>query len=159
MRMPVVREKKSHSHDIMSKDARSSLMGRIRGKNTKPELIVRRVLWRLGYRYRINKRSLPGCPDIVLKGRKSVIFVHGCFWHRHSCGRAYNPKTRPRFWHTKFQENLARDRRNLAALKAAGWRILVVWECEIDRPQKLAARLKRFLGQPSARAILVTGAP
>jgi DNA mismatch endonuclease (patch repair protein) len=146
MRTLFLKRKRRHSKDIMSREARSALMGRIRGKNTKPELLVRQILWRLGYRYRIHLKSLPGCPDIVLSGRRAVVFVHGCFWHRHNCGQAYNPKTRRRFWYDKFQGNLVRDRRNLASLKTAGWRSLVVWECQTKRSEKLAARLQKFLG-------------
>lgn len=149
MRTLFVKRKRPYSKDIMSREARSALMRRIRGKNTKPELLVRKILWRLGYRYRIHLKSLPGCPDIVFSGRRAVVFVHGCFWHRHNCGQAYNPKTRRRFWHEKFQGNLVRDRRNLASLKTAGWRSLVVWECETSRSEKLAARLQKFLGPVS----------
>jgi DNA mismatch endonuclease, patch repair protein len=131
--------------DILSLRARSELMGRIRGKHTKPELFVRKVLSGLGYRYRIHVKSLPGCPDIVFARKHAVIFVHGCFWHRHHCGLAYVPQTRRAFWQKKFRGNVSRDRKQLGLLKDAGWKTLVVWECEL-RGVELAARLRRFLG-------------
>ena len=143
-----MRPKRRYSKDIMSKEARSALMGRIRGKDTKPELLVRRILSQLGYRYRLHQAALPGCPDIVFAGRKAVIFVNGCFWHRHNCGRAYSPKTRRQFWNQKFQGNVARDRRNVSKLTREGWRSLVVWECQIGRSEKVAVRVQRFLGPP-----------
>lgn len=130
--------------DVISSDARSALMSRIRGKNTKPELAVRSILHKMGFRFRLHDRSLPGCPDIVLRRIRSVIFVHGCFWHRHDCGKAYVPKTRRAFWAKKFSGNVARDRINLSKLKAAGWKTLIVWECEISSGQ-LPKRLIRFL--------------
>jgi DNA mismatch endonuclease (patch repair protein) len=131
--------------DIMSPDRRSALMGRIRGTDTRPELFLRRMLHKFGYRYRLHQRELPGRPDIVFRGRRTVIFVHGCFWHRHGCSRAYVPKSRRAFWRKKFERNVQRDQENQSRLAAEGWRVLVVWECELDSP-KLEARLRRFLG-------------
>jgi DNA mismatch endonuclease, patch repair protein len=131
--------------DIMSPDRRSALMGRIRGTDTRPELLLRKMLHRLGYRYRLHQRELPGRPDIVFRSRQSVIFVHGCFWHRHGCGRGYVPKSRRAFWRKKFERNVQRDQENQSRLAAEGWRVLVIWECELDNP-KLEARLRRFLG-------------
>src|SRR5580704_5522506 len=130
----------------MSPDARSALMSRIRGRNTKPELAVRSLLHKMGFRFRLHDRSLPGCPDVVFGRRKSVIFVHGCFWHRHNCGKAYLPKTRRAFWRKKFLGNVTRDKRNLLKLKAEGWKTMVIWECEIRHSSHLVKRLLRFLG-------------
>src|SRR5947207_1477524 len=110
------------SRDIMSPEKRSALMSRIRGKNTGPEIFVRRLLRRLGYRCGVHARDLPGRPDIVIRSRHAAIFVHGCFWHRHSCGLAYVPKTRSELWQDKFLQNTRRDRRVIQSLKAAGWR-------------------------------------
>jgi DNA mismatch endonuclease, patch repair protein len=131
--------------DIISTERRSALMGRIKGTNTGPEMVVRRLLHKLGYHYRLHQRKLPGSPDIVFAARRSVIFVHGCFWHRHDCNYAYMPKSRAAFWRTKFQRNVQRDRENQKKLLAAGWKILVLWECELDNPT-LERRLIRFLG-------------
>ena len=120
-------------------------MGRSKGTNTGPELIVRRLLHRLGYRYTLHARDLPGRPDIVFTARHAAIFVHGCFWHRHDCGEAYVPKSRRDFWKKKFARNVERDGQNLRKLAAARWKVLVVWECQVGSP-RLAARLIRFLG-------------
>ena len=109
-------------------------MSRIRGTNTKPELAVRSMLHRMGYRFRIASRTLPGKPDIVLPKYRAVIFVHGCFWHRHQgCKYAYTPKSRSDFWAQKFEGNVMRDKNNLSLLRKAGWLPIVVWECEIKR--------------------------
>lgn len=125
---------------------RSSLMARVKGKNTKPELLVRKELHRLGYRFRLHRRDLPGRPDIVLPKYKTAIFVHGCFWHRHpGCSKASTPKTRVDFWQDKFTTNMARDRRNEDALRSDGWQVLVVWECETKRIDELATRLSDAL--------------
>ena len=125
---------------------RSANMARIRAKNTGPELTVRRLLHSLGYRYRLHRRDLPGTPDICFPGRKKVIFVHGCFWHRHAgCSRTTTPKTRTSFWENKFTANVVRDRRNLSGLAEVGWDAIVVWECETADLEALASRLVRFL--------------
>lgn len=134
--------------DIMSPEKRSALMGRIRGRDTGPEMIVRRLLHSMGYRFRLHGRDLPGRPDIVFRSRRAVIFVHGCFWHRHDCGLGYMPKTRQQFWQTKFDGNVRRDRKAMNELEAAGWRVIIVWECQIGKPSILAARLTNALGQP-----------
>ena len=113
-------------------------MSSIRGKNTKPELTLRKGLFALGYRYRLHAK-LPGKPDILLPKHRAAIFVHGCFWHRHhGCRYATTPKTRTAFWKDKFDTNCARDRRNQTALQALGWRVAVVWECEIRRDPEAA---------------------
>lgn len=126
---------------------RSALMARVRGKNTKPELIVRSLAHRLGYRFRLHRAGLPGRPDLVFPGRRKVIFVHGCFWHRHpGCYRTTTPKTRATYWQQKFRDNIERDRKAIAALEKAGWSVLVIWECETEDGTSLAMRLIGFLG-------------
>lgn len=118
--------------DTLSSEKRSWNMSRIRGANTKPEIIVRSMLHHMGYRFRITDKALPGKPDIVLPKYRSVIFVHGCFWHRHpGCKYAYTPKSRMDFWSRKFDENVTRDKNILLLLKNADWLPIVVWECEI----------------------------
>ena len=118
-------------------------MSRIRGKDTKPELRVRSQLHRMGYRFRLHRKELPGRPDIVLPKYDTVIFVHGCFWHRHKgCRFAYTPKTRVEFWETKFEQNVRRDRRNEAALRKRGWRIIRIWECETESFEALARLIR-----------------
>lgn len=117
--------------DHLSPDARSANMARIKGADTGPEIAVRRALHALGYRFRLHRRDLPGRPDITLPRLKTVIFVHGCYWHRHSgCRRATTPQTRTDFWEAKFAGTVARDHRQRESLIAAGWRVLTVWECE-----------------------------
>jgi len=121
-------------------------MARIRSQDTRPEVTVRRLLHSLGYRYRLHRRDLPGSPDICFPSRKKVVFVHGCFWHRHDgCARTTTPKTRTSYWEDKFRKNVVRDRRNLLDLVALGWDAMVVWECETRDLERLAARLARFL--------------
>lgn len=121
-------------------------MSRIRGKDTRPELRVRSALHRLGYRFRLNRRDLPGKPDIVLPRHQTVIFVHGCFWHRHpGCRFAYTPKSRVEFWQTKFQRNVERHREVEEELQTLGWRVLVVWECETEVDDRLLERLAELL--------------
>jgi len=118
--------------DVLTKEQRHKNMSRIRGKNTKPEEIVRKYLFSRGFRYRKNDRRYPGKPDIVLPKYKTVIFVNGCFWHRHEgCRYASVPKSRQDFWLPKLQGNVERDQRNIEALKKAGWSVIVIWECEI----------------------------
>lgn len=135
--------------DGMDAAARSALMGRIRGVDTGPEMAVRRAAHRLGYRFRLHCRSLPGRPDIVFPSRRAAIFVHGCFWHRHEgCRKASTPKTRVEFWEAKFARNVERDAEVQQRLRAAGWRVLVIWECEIGRNGDLDRTLREFLGEP-----------
>jgi len=120
--------------DIISKEKRSWNMSRIKGKNTKPEILVRSILHKAGFRFRINDKRLPGKPDIVLPKYRTVVLIHGCFWHRHNkCKYAYTPKTRIDFWKKKFRNNLLRDKLVVNQLKIQGWRIYVVWECEIEK--------------------------
>ncbi len=118
--------------DILTPEKRSWNMSRIRGRDTKPELALRSALHRLGYRFRLADKSLPGRPDIVLPKYKAAVFVHGCFWHRHKgCKYAYNPKSKVEFWQCKFEENVARDERNISDIRSNGWIPVVVWECQI----------------------------
>lgn len=120
-------------------------MSRIRGKNTTPELTIRRALHALGYRYRLHRKGLPGSPDIVFPARRKVIWVHGCFWHWHpvpNCPIAKSPRTRSEYWRTKLSRNRARDARNVKAIEELGWKSLTVWECELHTP-KLNATLSR----------------
>lgn len=117
-------------------------MGRIRGRNTGPERAVRSLLHRLGYRFRLHDAKLPGKPDIVLPRYRAVVLVHGCFWHRHpGCSRASSPTTHVGFWTRKFARTVERDGEQEARLSALGWRVIVVWECELDDPEHLADRL------------------
>lgn len=120
--------------DRLTPERRSEIMSRIRGKNTRPEMVVRRFLHGKGLRYRLHDRKLPGTPDLVFPSRKVAIFVHGCFWHGHAdCKRAALPSTRTEFWSEKISTNVERDRRAEASLHEAGWKVIVVWQCEIDR--------------------------
>lgn len=117
-------------------EQRSRNMAAVKNKNTVPELTVRKTLHRLGYRFRLHRRDLPGNPDIVLPRHRAVVFVHGCFWHGHNCRRGARPATRIEFWNAKLDRNLERDKENVKLLKALGWRVLVIWECESkDRGQ------------------------
>lgn len=138
--------------DSLSPEQRSERMSRVRSKDTGPEFRVRRVAHALGYRYRLHRRDLPGKPDLVFPGRRKVIFVHGCFWHRHTdpaCKLARLPKSRLDFWLPKLQGNRERDLRNQQALRAMGWEVLVVWECELGERAALEYKLRRFLdGSP-----------
>lgn len=121
---------------------RSWNMSRVKGRDTKPELAVRSLLHRLGYRFRLHRQDLPGKPDIVLPGRRAVVLVHGCFWHRHpDCRYATTPKSNREYWQRKFAGNKERDRRQRAELAALGWKVIVVWECELRDIQALARSL------------------
>ncbi len=117
--------------DIVDSKTRSRMMSGIQGKNTKPEVLIRSLLHRKGFRFRIHEKKLPGKPDIVLKKYQAVIFVHGCFWHRHLCHLFKWPKTRPDFWRNKINRNVINDQKNIQALTSSGWRICIVWECSI----------------------------
>jgi DNA mismatch endonuclease, patch repair protein len=136
------------SLDTLTSRERSERMSRVRSVDTKPEMRVRRVAHSLGFRYRLHVKDLPGRPDLVFRSRQKVILVHGCFWHRHEgCARCRTPKSPERlaFWRDKFRENVERDRRNGEALVAAGWDVLVVWECETEDLDALERRLRSFL--------------
>lgn len=131
--------------DSMTPEQRSRLMSRIRAKDTKPELAVRSLIHRMGYRFRLHDRKLPGTPDIVFASRRKVILVHGCFWHGHACQKGRRPQTRADYWNEKIDNNRKRDRRCRSQLKRLGWSSLVVWECEIRRTEALIEKLSNFL--------------
>ena len=138
--------------DVLTTEQRHHCMARIKGKDTKPELYIRSMVHRMGYRFRLHRKDLPGKPDIVLGGLKKVIFVHGCFWHNHACRHCrVKPQTNPHFWQTKRQSNADRDRRNVRALRKAGWQVLVVWECWIKDPLNLERRIGQFLTKSQFR--------
>jgi DNA mismatch endonuclease Vsr len=129
--------------------ARRRNLAAVAGKDTTPERRVRRLLFRMGYRFRLHRRDLPGTPDIVLPGRRKIVEVRGCFWHRHpdpACRNAVLPKVRADWWAAKLARNVERDARNLTALQVAGWSVLVLWECEVRNEAALAVRLRSFLG-------------
>ena len=134
--------------DTLTTAQRSALMARIKGVDTGPEMFVRRALHARGYRYRVHGSGLPGRPDLVFKKRRAAVFVHGCFWHRHGCKKTTTPKSRQDYWLEKFAKNVARDQRNLTQLADEGWRIYVVWECEIDCDETVIDHLTTFLGPP-----------
>lgn len=132
--------------DVYDKEKRSAVMARVRSKDTSPERAVRRILTRLGARYRLHRKDLPGSPDIVMPGRKLAVFVHGCFWHGHECARgARVPKANRDYWLAKVARNKARDEKTALALGADGWAVETVWECELKDEQRLTERLARRL--------------
>lgn len=129
--------------DRVTKERRSWNMSRIRGKDTAPEKLVRSALHKLGFRFRLHVRNLPGRPDIVLPKHRTVVFVNGCFWHRHpGCRYAYTPKSNVEFWREKFRANVQRDRRQRQRLEELGWRVIVIWECEASRPDEAEERIR-----------------
>lgn len=117
--------------DVLTKEQRQRNMRNIKGKNTKPEILLRRALHARGLRYRLHCRNLPGSPDLVFPKYRVVIFVHGCFWHRHGCTYTTTPETRKDFWNSKFEKNILRDRKNIDELLKLGWNPVIVWECEL----------------------------
>ncbi|MBC7782259.1 MAG: DNA mismatch endonuclease Vsr [Burkholderiales bacterium] len=131
--------------DPFTKIERSRIMAAVKSKDTTPELVVRSIVHRLGHRFRLHVRSLPGTPDIVLSRHRKIIEVRGCFWHMHSCRRFRNPVTRKAWWREKFRRNVNRDKANLRRLRLAGWKVLVVWECETRSLERLKSRLNAFL--------------
>jgi DNA mismatch endonuclease (patch repair protein) len=132
--------------DTFPREKRSQIMRAVLSKDTKPEMTVRRLVHALGYRYRLHVVDLPGKPDLVFPGRAKIIFVHGCFWHQHRCARGSRvPQSNVAYWRKKLAGNLQRDRRHRAALRRAGWRVMVVWECQVRDAERLAERLDRFL--------------
>lgn len=136
--------------DTLSSAARSERMSRVKGKNTKPELLLRSVVHGLGYRFRLHGAKLPGRPDLVFASRRKVIFLHGCFWHRHgakNCQLARLPKSRPEFWVAKLEGNRRRDRRKKADLAALGWKTLTIWECQLKKRSSLENRIRTFLDE------------
>ena len=139
--------------DSLDQAARSAHMAKVRSKDTRPEMIVRKLVFAAGYRYRLHVRKLAGSPDLVFPARKKVIFVHGCFWHRHdNCAVSRIPKTRVDFWSDKLNGNKARDIRNQHVLIQAGWQVLVIWECELNDLIGIEDKIRSFLGAPGAKA-------
>ena len=130
--------------DNRSPQSRSALMSRIRGSNTAPELLVRRLLHKLGYRFRLHRHDLPGTPDIVLPSKRKVIFVNGCFWHAHGCRIGRPPKSRPEFWLPKLERNRKKDARDKRRLRSLGWKVLTVWQCQTRTPDQVNRILFRF---------------
>lgn len=140
--------------DRLTPSERSGLMAKVRSKNTKPELVVRRTAHRLGYRFRLHRADLPGTPDLVFPKHQLAIFVHGCFWHRHpNCRRATMPVTNTAKWAEKFERNSLRDARSTAALEALGWTVLVIWECETRAEVALAGQLASKLPRRASAAV------
>lgn len=131
--------------DPLTRLQRSERMSRIRNADTKPEMIVRRLIHGMGYRYRLHVESLPGHPDLVFPSRHRVVFVHGCFWHQHGCRRYRMPRTRQDFWGPKLSRNRSRDARVRKLLAKQGWHVLVVWECQLQRIDRVGERVRRFL--------------
>ena len=136
--------------DSLTPEQRSKLMAKVRAVDTLPELVVRKTIFRLGYRYRLHGKNLAGKPDIVFPSLKKVIFVHGCFWHQHKCPYGQRrPKSKRNFWTRKLEGNIKRDSRQLSALRRLGWDVLVIWECQTraKRFERLAVRIQRFLNK------------
>jgi DNA mismatch endonuclease (patch repair protein) len=132
--------------DTLTIAERSQLMAKIKGKNTAPELAVRSLLHRAGLRFRIHVRALPGTPDIVLPRHRTIVFIHGCFWHRHSgCKIATTPQTHKKFWADKFARNVANDRKHLRQLRRLGWRVVTIWSCQLQNPNRILARIEKAL--------------
>jgi DNA mismatch endonuclease, patch repair protein len=132
--------------DTIPPSERSEIMSRVRSKNSRPEMLVRRLVFAEGYRYRLHERKLPGCPDLVFRGRAKVIFVHGCFWHRHEkCALARMPKSRLDFWEPKLTANKERDMRNRKLLAKEGWKVLTIWECQLKDTERMKRTIRRFL--------------
>ena len=148
-RQPMARHQARAPHyDPLTPEQRSERMSRVRRADTKPEMIVRRLVHGMGFRYRLHDGKLPGQPDLAFKSRRKVIFVHGCFWHLHRCKRYRMPKTRLDFWEPKLTGNVERDRRARTLLKKAGWNILVLWECELGKTDALRTKIRTFLEDP-----------
>ncbi len=140
------REKqKMMRYDPLTDAERSERMSRIRNADTKPEMIVRRLVHGMGYRYRLHARDLPGNPDLAFRPRKKVIFVHGCFWHQHGCRQYRQPRTKREFWEPKLAKNKERDAEVRRQFRKLGWRVMVVWECQVKKETVLRNRIKRFL--------------
>ncbi len=144
--------------DIVDSKRRSRIMSRIKGRDTTPELVVRRMAHRLGFRFRLHRKDLPGRPDIVFPRHRTAVFVHGCFWHRHNeCRYAYTPKSRVAFWTEKFKKNVAHDRRSEEALRNLGWRVFVIWECETQDEITLQSCLVKHLCDGEQAVLLKAG--
>jgi len=133
--------------DRVSQATRSKIMSAVHTRDTGPEIVVRSMTHRLGYRYSLTRSDLPGKPDLAFVSRKKVIFVHGCFWHAHSCKYGKLPKSRLDYWEPKIAANRARDHRQTGRLRRGGWSVMVVWQCQLKRKDALEMRLRRFLGE------------
>ena len=133
--------------DIFDKSKRSQLMAKVKQKNTAPEIIVRKFLFSKGFRYRINVKSLSGTPDIVLSKYKTVIFVHGCFWHGHTCRAGHLPSSNVDYWVTKIEKNIERDNRKINELKKLGWNVVVIWQCEIKALKNREIRFSKLISE------------
>jgi len=132
--------------DIFTSEKRSWIMSRVKGTNTKPEVIIRSIIHRMGFRFRLHRKDLPGKPDIVLSRHKKVIFVHGCFWHGHrNCRRSARPSTNRDFWNNKLSGNVKRDKKKIRELRKLGWKVLVIWECGLKKIDRIESKLTRFL--------------
>ncbi|HEX5057635.1 MAG TPA: DNA mismatch endonuclease Vsr [Gammaproteobacteria bacterium] len=138
-------KKKPKRHDPLTVEQRSERMSRISSSDTKPELFVRQFIYGLGFRYRLHVKELPGRPDIVFRRYKKVIFVHGCFWHQHGCNQYRMPKSKIDFWIPKLQKNVERDKKISRELKKCGWKVLVIWECQLKKVDYLKRRVVNFL--------------
>jgi len=137
--------------DTRTKEQRSRIMKSVGTRDTGPELTVRRLLHRIGYRYRLHRKDLPGRPDIVFPSRKRIIFIHGCFWHGHECSKGKLPKSRLDYWTAKIKANQDRDAKVVARLREAGWQTLTLWQCELTGLGQLERKLRQFLGDPVNR--------
>lgn len=132
--------------DNLSQIERSEIMARVRSRDTRPEMLVRGLIFALGYRYRLHAKDLPGRPDIVFRRLRKVIFIHGCFWHRHpDCSLARLPKSKPDFWIPKLEGNRKRDEKNSRDLRRRGWAVMTIWECQLVNTERLSGRIRRFL--------------
>jgi DNA mismatch endonuclease (patch repair protein) len=135
--------------DVFNKEQRSHIMAKVLGKNTSPERAVRKLLFELGYRYRVHQKNLPGKPDIVFPKKRKAIFVHGCFWHQHpGCKAADRPSSNSDYWDKKLNRNVERDKKNLSDLRLINWDIIIIWECQVKRKEDLTRTLVGFLGAP-----------
>lgn len=149
--MPTPTSRDRYHRSLKTAEERSALMRRVRGKDTKPEMLLRKALHSAGVRFRLHDRRLPGRPDLVLPGRRLAIFVHGCFWHRHEgCPRTTTPKANNAYWTQKFAENIERDERKTNQLRQAGWNVRIVWECEILDEATLNAIVREIAATPKA---------
>lgn len=138
--------------DFVRKEIRSKIMASVRQRNTKPELVVRSLLHKMGYRFRLHGRDLPGTPDIILPKHHAVLFINGCFWHQHpGCSLAKRPSSNTKYWDAKLDENITRDDIKIAALNNAGWKVLVIWQCETNELSALAVKLQEFLRMAYSR--------
>jgi DNA mismatch endonuclease, patch repair protein len=132
--------------DTLTQSQRKFCMSQNKEKNTSPEISVRRLVYSLGFRYRLHRRDLPGCPDMVFPAKKKVIFINGCYWHRHNCKKGRSmPATRKKFWQQKFKRTIERDKHNYRTLKKLSWKILIIWECQIKKPVKITDKIISFL--------------